>query len=159
MCLWGPRNLESLMCCQARKEKTKKMNNAVLQVSCLRAHEVRVVSYGNVFYVFVSVCILMAVLAPDCSLSGVKTARYCVCLFGCLHCIAHREGSTENISTHCLCCVCIVLHEWHRYRQQSDSRNRSRARPAGLVPVVLTGCLGCLCRLVDTALFSSSGGV
>ena len=109
-----------------------------------------------VFYIFVSACILMAMLAPDCSLSGVQTARYCVCLFGYLHCIAH---STKHISTHCLCCVCIVLHEWHHYRQQSDSRNRSRARSAGFVAVVFTGCLGCLCRLVDTALFCSSGGV
>ena len=62
-------------------------------------------------------------LAPDCSLSGVQTARYYVCnLFGYLHCVAH---STKHISTHCLCCVCLVLHEWHHCRQQSDSRNRS----------------------------------
>ena len=90
---------------------------------CLRAHEVRVVSHGNVFYIFVTVCILMVMLAPDCFLSGVQTARYYVCnLFGYLHCIAH---STKHISPHCLCCVCLVLHEWHPCRQQSDSRNRS----------------------------------
>ena len=62
------------------------------------AHEVRVFSHEVDVCIAVCVRILIAVVAPDCSSSGVRDGRCCVCRCGGLHRTAHRAGGEKTTS-------------------------------------------------------------